>query len=69
MKYILMTLLLISCNNKPVDNSQSTIDSLRSELFVEQTRVDRYEIALEMLKEEDSVAAAKFEFILYTQTE
>lgn len=69
MKYILMTLLLISCNNKPVDNSQSTIDSLRSELFVEQTRVDRYEIALEMLKEEDSVAANKFENILYTQTE
>ena len=69
MKYILTTLLLISCNNKPVDNSQAIIDSLRSELFVEQTRVGRYEIALEMLREEDSVAANKFENILYTQTE
>lgn len=69
MKYILIVLLLISCNNKPVDNSQATIDSLRSELFVEQTRVGRYEIALEMLREEDSVAANKFENILYTKTE
>ena len=69
MKYILIVLLLVSCNNKSVDSSQATIDSLRSELFVEQTRVGRYEIALEMLREEDSVAANKFENILYTKTE
>jgi len=69
MKYILIILLLVSCNNKPINNSQATIDSLRSELFVEQTKVGRYEIALEMLREEDSVAANKFEYIMYTQTE
>lgn len=68
MKYILIILLLISCNNE-VDNHQVTIDSLHNELFIKQTEVGRYEVALEMLKEEDSVAAAKFENILYTKTE
>jgi hypothetical protein len=30
-----------------------TIDSLQSELFVQQTIITRYEVALELLKEED----------------
>ena len=47
----------------------NTIDSLESELFVQQTIVTRYETALELLKEEDKKAADKFELILTTQTE
>ena len=47
----------------------NTIDSLESELFVQQTIVTRYEAALELLKEEDKKAADKFELILTTQTE
>ena len=47
----------------------NTIDSLQSELFVQQTIVTRYEVALELLKEEDKKAADKFELILTTQTE
>jgi hypothetical protein len=47
----------------------NTIDSLQSELFVQQTIVTRYETALELLKEEDKKAADKFELILTTQTE
>jgi hypothetical protein len=47
----------------------NTIDSLHSELFVQQTIVTRYETALELLKEEDKKAADKFELILTTQTE
>jgi len=49
----------------------NTIDSLQSELFVQQTivTVTRYEVALELLKEEDKKAADKFELILTTQTE
>lgn len=47
----------------------NTIDSLESELFVQQTIVTRYEVALELLKEEDKKAADKFELILTTQTE
>ena len=46
-----------------------TIDSLQSELFVQQTIVARYEFALELLKEKDKKAADKFELILTTQTE
>jgi hypothetical protein len=47
----------------------NTIDSLQSELFVQQTIVTRYEVALELLREEDKKAADKFELILTTQTE
>lgn len=47
----------------------NTIDSLQSELFVQQTIVTRYEVALELLKEADKKAADKFELILTTQTE
>ena len=46
-----------------------TIDSLNSELFVQQTTVTRYEVALELLREQDKKAADKFELILTTQTE
>jgi hypothetical protein len=45
------------------------IDSLQSELFVAQTISARYEIALELLREEDKKAADNFERILTTQTE
>mgnify|MGYP000347578572 FL=1 len=45
------------------------IDSLESELFIQQTIVTRYETALELLKEEDKKAGDKFELILTTQTE
>lgn len=49
--------------------SINTIDSLKSELFVQQTIVTRYEVALELLKKNDKKAADKFELILTTQTE
>jgi hypothetical protein len=42
---------------------------LQSELFVQQTIVGRYEVALELFKEQDKKAADKFELILTTQTE
>jgi hypothetical protein len=47
----------------------NTIDSLQSELFVQHTIVMRYEMALEMLKEENAEAAEAYELILTTQTE
>ena len=46
-----------------------TIDSLQSELFVQQTIVMRHEMALEMLKEENPSAAEAYELILTTKTE
>jgi uncharacterized protein YlxW (UPF0749 family) len=45
------------------------VDSLQTELFIKQTQIGRYEIALEIFKEEDSVAADHFEYILSTQAE
>jgi hypothetical protein len=45
------------------------IDSLQSELFVAQTVSARYEIALELLKEENPKAAEAYELILSTKTE
>ena len=49
--------------------TQFNIDSLQNELFIKQTEVGRYEMALEIFKEEDSVAADHFEYILSTKTE
>ena len=45
------------------------VDSLQTELSIQKTNVGRYEMALELFKEEDSVAADHFEYILYKQTE
>jgi hypothetical protein len=45
------------------------IDSLRNELFTNEMRVARYEIALELLKEQNQKAANEFELIFRTQTE
>jgi hypothetical protein len=48
---------------------EELIDSLQSELFVAQTISARYEIALELLKEENPKAAEAYELILTTKTE
>ena len=45
------------------------VENLQTELFTKQMEVGRYEVALGILREEDSVAANKFQLILDTQTE
>jgi hypothetical protein len=45
------------------------IDSLRNELFTNEMQVARYEITLELLKEQNQKAANEFELIFRTQTE
>ncbi len=54
---------------EPVIDCSGKIDSLENEIFIRQTNLGRYEVALEILKEEDSVAADHFEHILSKQTE
>jgi hypothetical protein len=49
--------------------SAELIDSLKNELFISQTINTRYEIALEMLKEENPKAAEAYELILTAKTE
>jgi hypothetical protein len=45
------------------------IDSLNRELFVTETKITRYEVTLELLKDDNKKAAEKFELIYTTQTE
>ena len=55
--------------NKYKDKANINTDSLQTELFQAQSQAGKYEVALELFKEEDSVAADKFHFILVTKTE
>ena len=50
-------------------SSSKQIDSLRDELFIKFTEISRYEVALEILKEQNKKAADEFELVLTTQTE
>jgi hypothetical protein len=50
-------------------SSSTQIDSLRDELFIKFTEVSRYEIALEIFKEQNKKGADEFKLILITQTE
>ena len=45
------------------------IDSLQIELFQAQNNIGRYEIALELLSQEDTLAAQKFDSIYKNETE
>jgi hypothetical protein len=52
-----------------IDSLQNVIDSVRDEIMPLEVELSRYEMTLELLKEEDKKAADKFELILTTQTE
>lgn len=51
------------------DSLIKLVDSLNQEIFKQQVIIGKYDIALEMLKEENPNAAATFETILNTKTE
>lgn len=46
---------------KSTDSIRYLKDSINNDLFIQSTNVTRYEIALERLREEDSLFAKKFE--------
>lgn len=46
-----------------------TVDSLQTEIFILKTEIGRYELGVEYLKEEDSVAAKKLQDYINNQTE
>jgi hypothetical protein len=56
-------------NNKLLISGDIEKAELQDSLFILQSNLGRYEIALELLKEKDSVSAHKFEDILYSETE
>jgi hypothetical protein len=71
---LVLLLTTIYEQNKVINEYKAKViinntDSLQSELFQTQSQLGRYEVALEMFKEEDSVAADQFEYILSTKTE
>lgn len=54
---------------RAIQSLEAERDSLNGELFIEQTNIGRYEVALDMLKESNPKAAEEYERILTTQTE
>jgi hypothetical protein len=46
--------------NFEVDTLEYRVDSIKSELFVLETQLNRYQIALEMLEDENSPSASEF---------
>lgn len=52
-----------------IDSLNNQVDSLNQELFIKQATIGRYEMGLDILKEQDLKAADKFQLILNTQTE
>ena len=62
---------LVKCKTDKysIQGGDIRLSELHDSLFIMNINLGRYEIALDMLKEEDSVAAQKFENILYTKTE
>jgi len=52
-----------------IDSLNQKIDSLNNEVFYKEMTIGKYDIAIELLKEEDPIAADKFELILKNQTE
>ena len=46
--------------NFEVDTLEYRVDSIKSEIFVLETELNRYRIALEMLEDENKVAASEF---------
>jgi len=47
-----------------VDSLHAVIDSLQTEVFIEHTNYERYELTLDRLRSEDSLTASMFEIYL-----
>lgn len=56
-------------DNYSLEGGDISKAELQDSLFILQTNLMRYEIAHDLLKERDSLAAQKFEDILYKETE
>ena len=68
---VIMAVAIIQNNkiNRLQRQTAVNVDSLQNEIFILQTEVGRYEMAAELLKEEDSVAGNKLQVILNKETE
>lgn len=69
---VVLCALLSYCaydQHKQIEEMQETMENIKTESFQNHLMVDRYEITLELLSEEDSVAAEKFDRIYNKETE
>lgn len=56
-------------NTRNIIQYQKEVDSLKDDIFALEINVNRYEIALDILRDINPSSAEKFEDILSTQTE
>jgi hypothetical protein len=56
-------------DNKQLGEQQQVIDSLQQELYITNINLSRYEMTLELLSEQDSLSAVKFDSIYTNETE
>lgn len=66
---VVALLSIIYSQNKTIKQYKDIASDSSSELFQTETQLTRYQVALELLREQDSTAADKFDLILTTQTE
>lgn len=55
--------------SKTMDTLKTTIDSLNNEVFIFKTNQERYEIAIEMFKEENPKGYDQLQYIISHKTE
>lgn len=55
--------------SKTMDTLKTTIDSLNNEVFIYKTNQERYEIAIEMFKEENPKGYDQLQYIISHKTE
>jgi hypothetical protein len=66
---VLVLFYIINNQRGQIANKQKMIDSIYDELYISNVNLTRYEIALELLEEQDSIAADKFKNIHTNETE
>lgn len=66
---VILFIFVIPQNNVATNNTKTYCDSISSLNFEYENRINRYEITLEILKQENPSLAREFEKIMTTQTE
>ncbi|MFM1961898.1 MAG: hypothetical protein RLZZ172_743 [Bacteroidota bacterium] len=54
---------------KKIDNSKIVLDSIENDIFIYKTNQERYEVAIDLFKDENPIAYKQLEYILYNKTE
>ncbi len=55
--------------NNQIEHEKKIVDSLRSEIFPIEVELNRYQMTLDIMREEDSTCSLLFEVIMESETE